>query len=388
MNGNLLTDTSGIRRSMAVAGGIAVLLLGGAALVSPQEFFRSYLYAYTFWLGAALGCLALFMLHHLVSGGWGYVIQRMTEAGMRTIPLMALLFLPILFGAHQLYPWTEPMKGEVGITIRTGFLQIPFFVIRSVLYFIIWSGAAFVLTSWSVRQDRNGDPGITRKIRLFSAPGLIMYVLAMTFASVDWLMSLEPGWSSTVYGFLVVVSQVLTALGVVVISLRFLGDRPPLSHILTERHVHQLGNLILTFVILWAYMAYSQFIIIWSGNLPEENLWYLHRLAPGWSSLGLFVVITHFFLPFALLLFRRMKRSIRALAWIAGWVLLMHIVDTFWLVAPAFHPEGIHTGLSDVITPLALGTIWIAAYVWQLGERPLIPLRDPRFVVPAEAVGG
>ncbi len=386
MNGNHRAAAGRTLRVVTAAGAIGLFVLIAEGFVWPQELLRSYLYAYVFWLGVPLGCLGLFMLHHLVSGGWGHLIQRMTEAGMRTIPLMGLLLLPILFGMRALYPWTGGL--EPGVMARTSYLQVPFFVIRSVLYFAVWVGVAFLLTSWSVRQDRDGDPAITRKIRLLSAPGLILYVLTMTFAAIDWLMSLEPGWASTVYGFLIVVSQVLTALSVVVITLRFLGGRPPISEVITERHVHHLGNLILTFVILWAYMAYSQFIIIWSGNLPDENLWYLHRLAPGWSSLGLFVVITHFFIPFAILLFRRMKRSLRRLSWVAGWVLLVRVLDTFWLVAPAFHPEGFHVTLSDVVTPLALGAVWLAAYVRQLGERPLMPLRDPRFAVPAGLEGG
>ncbi len=362
---------------------VAVLLLGVEAFVWPRDFLHSYLFAYVFWLGIPLGCLGLSMLHHLVSGGWGHVIQRMTEAGMRTIPLMAVLFIPLLLGMRELYPWTGTM--EPGIVIRTAYLQVPFFVIRSIGYFVIWAVMTRILTGWSVRQDRDGDPAYTRKIRLFSAPGLIVYVLTMTFASVDWLMSLEPGWSSTVYGFLVVVGQVLSALCVVVISLRFFGDRPPVSQAVTERHVHHLGNLILTFVILWAYMAYAQFIIIWAGNLPDENIWYLHRLAPGWSALGLFVVITHFFVPFALLLFRRVKRSVRVLARVAVWILVLRVVDTFWLVSPSFHPGGISVGLTDVVTPLAIGALWVAAYLRLLGRRPLIPLRDPRFVIPEGA---
>ncbi len=365
---------------------IAVLLLVGEAIAWPRDFLHSYLYGYVFWLGVSLGCLGLFMLHHLVSGGWGHVIQRMTEAGMRMIPLMAVLFLPLIVGMRELYPWTGP--SEPGVVIRTAYLQVPFFIIRSVGYFVVWGGMAWILTRWSVLQDRLGDPSYTRKLRLLSAPGLVVYVLTMTFASVDWLMSLEPGWASTVYGFLVVVSQVLSALCVAVITLRFVGERPPISQVVTERHVHHLGNLILTFVILWAYMAYAQFIIIWAGNLPDENVWYLHRLAPGWSTLGLFVVILHFFIPFALLLFRKVKRSVRALSRLAVWILVLRVVDTFWLVSPSFHPSGISVAATDLVSPLAIGALWVAAYLWLLRRRPLIPLHDPRFVVPEGAAGG
>ncbi len=378
-----------LQRVAAIVGGVGTVALIAGAILSARDFLQAYLFAYVFWLGIALGCFALFMLHHLVSGGWGFVIQRLLEAGMRTLPLMAVLFIPVLLGMGVLYPWVRSGGTVAGqdTHVWPAYLNSGFFIIRAIIYFVSWIAAATLLARWSREQDRTGHPGLTRNIRLLSAPGLVYYVLTMTFASVDWIMSLEPGWFSTIYGFLIVVSQVLTALSFVIIALRFLSTRPPLAGILTERHVHHLGNLLLTFVILWAYMAYSQFIIIWSGNLPDENSWYIRRLAPGWTSLGLFVVVVHFFVPFVILLFRRVKRSIRSLAWVAFGLIIMRLVDTFWLVMPAFSPLNGMMQWLDVAAPVALGGIWLSFVIAQLKQSPLLPQHDPRFEVSLGTAG-
>ena len=388
--GNISPEFDRVQRIGGIVGIAGCLVLAGGAVLSAQEFLQSYLYAYVLWLGIVMGCFGVFMLHHLVSGGWGFVTQRITEAGMRTLPLMAILFIPILLGITDLYPWAGPKGVETGsgAHVWLPYLNTGFFIIRAILYFIWWIAGAFLLTRWSRQQDSTADPALTRKIRLLSAPGLVFYVITMTFASVDWVMSLEPGWFSTIYGFLIVVSQVLTALCFVIIVLRYLSERPPLAGVVTERHVHHLGNLVLTFVILWAYMAYSQFLITWSGNLPDETSWYVRRLAPGWSSLGLFVVVVHFFVPLVILLFRRVKRSIRSLAWVAWGLIIMRLVDTFWLVTPAFSPAGLRIRVLDVVAPLALGGLWLWYFVHQLKQTSLLPLHDPRFeamLEPAEA---
>ncbi len=373
-----------------IVGAIGAVILLGGAIVSTHQFFQSYLFAYIFWIQFALGCFALFMLHHLVSGGWGFVTQRVMEAGMRTLPLMAVLFIPILFGMNELYPWARGADPSRVRELHTwsAYLNPGFFIVRTIIYFCFWIGTAWILTRWSGEQDRTADPRLTRKIRLMSAPGLVLYVLTMTFASVDWVMSLEPGWFSTIYGFLIVVSQVLASLGLIIIAARLLAERAPISEIITQQHSHHLGNLLLTFVILWAYMAYSQYIIIWSGNLPDENSWYLRRLAPGWAALGLFVVVVHFFVPLILLLFRRAKRSIRPLSLIAAGIIVMRLVDTFWLVVPSFSPAHFRLQWLDVVAPIALGGLWTFFFVRNLKGRSLVPLHDPRFSVIVEPVRG
>lgn len=367
-------------------------VIGGVALVagavsSVQAALQSYLFAYIFCFNFTLGCFGLLMMHHMVSGGWGFMIQRIIEAGMWTILVMALLFVPILLGVGVLYPWAWP--GEVqSVHVWSAYLNVPFFVVRSVIYFSFWICAAFFLSSWSRRQDASGDPRLTRRIRLLCAPGLALYVMTMTFASIDWIMSLEPGWFSSIYGFLFVVNQVLAALALAVIALRFLVSYGPLSDVASEQRFQHLGNMLLTFVILWAYIAYSQYIIIWSADLPDENSWYVRRLGGGWANLCLFVVVVHFFLPFLLLLFRRTKRSLRSLALVALLLIVMRVADTFWLIVPAFSPGVFRVRWLDLVAPVAIGGIWLAAFAWRLKGAPLVPMGDPRFPLPTTAAGG
>ena len=368
------------QRSMLVGIAGMILLMVGAVF-STGQFYKSYLFAYVFWISLPLGCFGILMLHHMVSGRWGYVIQRFLEASTQTLPLMAILFVPILIGMKNLYPWTtiQPSQDVNGVHFWQSYLNSSFFIIRVVIYFVIWIGLSFLLTSWSRTQDKTADPRLTRKIRLLSAPGLVVYVLTMTFAAVDWVMSLEPGWYSTIYGFIFIVGQVLTSFAFAVIVLRILSDREPFSSILQTSHFHFIGNLVLTFVVLWAYMAFSQWVIIWAGNLPEENSWYLKRLAPGWGAIGTFLIIAHFFVPFFILLSRRAKQVIRTLSFVAAGILVMRIIDMFWLVTPSFFPERFHISWLDVVAPIGIGGIWLAAFIRNLKGQPMLALNDPRF---------
>jgi len=352
---------------LAALAGAAAFALG--AVTEPSRALQSYLFGYVFWLNFTMGCVGVLMLHHMVSGGWGHMIQRSMEAGAWTILLMAVLFVPLLLGVRTLYPWA----GGAAVHVWTAWLNVPFFVARAFVYFAVWIAAALLLGGWSRSQDAGDGPRFTRRLRLLSAAGLPVYVFTMTFASIDWVMSLEPGWYSTIYGAIFVVDQVLAALA------------RPLRDVVTPRRVHHLGNMMLTFVILWAYVAYSQYLIIWSGDLPDENSWYLRRTGGGWGVLALVVIVVHFALPLVLLLFRSSKRSLRALARIALLILVMRCADTYWLVIPAF--SGAHPGLAltDVAAPLAIGGLWVAAFAWRLKGGALVPLGDPRFqpVMPA-----
>ena len=368
------------RRALQVGVAAAVLLAVGAA-TSMEAFYHSYLFGYIFWLSIALGCFGILMLHHLVSGQWGHAIQRIVEAGARTLPLMALLFVPIALGLGHLYPWSQADHAAASEVIakKSSYLNVPFFLIRAFCYFAFWSAAAYFMTVWSRRQDENGDPRLTKTMKGVAAPFLIAYVLTATFASVDWMMSLEPEWYSTIYGMMIITGQALSAFAFSVIGLRLLGSSKPLSDVLTTRHFHHLGNLLLAFTILWAYMAFSQYLIIWSGNLPEENFWYIHRLNPGWSSIGLLLVIGHFFIPFLVLLSRRAKRVLRSLSWIAAGLLVMHFVDCFWLIKPAFSPGAFSFSWMDIVAPAAVGGFWLSYVIRQLRSHALVALNDPRF---------
>ncbi len=350
------------------------------AFLSPAQFFRAYLLAYVFWIGIALGCMAIIMISHLSGGAWGVVIRRLLESATRTLPLMILLFVPLVFGLQDLYAWARPevMATDELLQQKRLYLNIPFFLLRAVLYFVAWGSVAYFLNKWSLEQDqRAADPQPTRRLRLLSGPGLVLYGLAITFAAIDWLMSLEPHWYSTIFGATLMVGQGLNALAFVIVAAALLADRQPLSQVLSPAHFQDLGSLLLAFVMLWTYMAFSQWLLIWSGNLPEENFWYVHRLQGGWQWIGVVLIVFHFALPFLLLLSRDLKRNARALATVAGAIMVMRFIDLFWVIVPAFYPTGFHIHWMDIAAPIGLGGLWLAMFIWQLGERPLLPLHDP-----------
>lgn len=379
-----------LRTRSLVVGAVALLLCAVGAFVSPPEFFHAYLMAYLFWIGIALGCLAILMLHHLVSGRWGFVIQRLLESGARTLPLMALLFVPLLFGLRELYLWARPeaVAAQEILRHRQPYLNAPFFFARLVVYFVVWIALASLLSKWSLEQDRTAAPDLTRRLQRLSGPGLILYGVTVTFAAFDWAMTLGPQWHSTIFGAMFMVGQGLAALCFVVAMSSRLADRGPLTGVVSPQHFHDLGNLILAFVMLWAYMAFSQYLIIWSGNLPDEIPWYVSRMAGGWMWVAVFLIAFHFAVPFLLLLSRVTKRRAEILVGVAVGLLCMRLVDLFFIVVPAFHPGQISIHWMDVLAPVGIGGVWLWAFLGQLQGKSLLPLHDPRFVgVPEQAHG-
>jgi hypothetical protein len=379
--------TTQLRNRALIAGiAAAVVCLIGAALNSPQ-FYRSYLVAYLFWLGIGLGCLPLLMLHHLVGGVWGFLLRRTLEAGTRTLPLLALLLLPVLFGIHHLYEWSHPdvVSANAALQHKSAYLNPIFFVARAVLYFGAWIVFAFFLNRWSAEQDRTANPLIVRRLQLLSGPGIVMYVLTITFAAFDWAMSIEPHWYSTMYGLLFVVGQVLSTLAFVIPVVAFVvADEDETRPYFSRDVFHDLGNLMLAFTMLWAYMSFSQFLIIWSANLPEEIPWYLRRGNHGWQWVAAALALFHFAVPFLLLLARGNKKKRRILARIAIAILVMRFVDLLWTVQPSFRPvAGVHW--LDVAAWIAIGGLWLWAFFGQLPARPLLPLHDPNFEVETTA---
>jgi hypothetical protein len=372
------------KRFMLIGGIGAVLCLIGA-LTEPRQFFYSYLLGYLLWLGIALGSMAILMLHHLVGGLWGFSIQRLLETAGRTLPLLAALFVPVLIGIPYLYEWSRPGALEQPVlAYKSGYLNAPSFVIRSVFYFAIWILMASRLSRWSRRLDETGDTSLVTRMERLSGPGLVIYGVTMTFASVDWIMSLEPRWFSTIFGMIFLVGQAISSLSFVIILALLLSYRKPLSEFLAPKQFHDLGNLLLAFVMLWAYVAFSQFLIIWSGNLPDEVAWYTHRIAGGWGWLPVSLVTLHFAVPFLLLLQRRAKRRPTVLAGIAIGLLTLRLFDLFWIVAPALHTHRLAVSWLDLITPPAIGAIWLSVFLWLLKGQALLPERDPRLL---EAIG-
>ena len=368
-----------LQQRALVVGVAGIALCGVGFFINPRQFFRSYLLAYLFWVGIPLGSLAVLMVHHLVGGAWGAVIRRVLEAATRTLPLLTLLFVPLVFGVHELYIWTRPdvVIADALLQRKSAYLNIPFFLLRSALYFIVWLGVVYALNAWSLAQDQAEAEPAERRMRLLSGPGLVLYVLTVTFAAVDWMMSLEPHWFSTLYGVLVIVGQLLATLAFAVAVSARLAQTPPLAQVIAPGHFHDLGNLLLAFVMIWAYMAISQFLIIWSANLPEEITWYLQRMRGGWAWVALGLMLFYFSLPFLLLLSRGIKQRAKLLVWVASAIFVMHLVDVFWMVVPAFQPTGVFVHWLDAAALMAIGGIWIGVFVWQLKRRPLLPVHDP-----------
>jgi len=363
-----------------VVGMGTLLLCAAAGFYSPTQFFRSYLFGFVFWLGMALGSISMLMLHHLVGGGWGFAIRRMLESGTRTFVLLAGLSLPLFFGLRHLYLWADPAKAQASEAVahKALYLNVPFFIIRAAVFFAAWIVLAHFLNKWSREQDETGNPDLTRRLQNLSGPGLIVYGLTVTFASIDWVMSLEPAWGSTVYGMIFIVTQSLSALALAILACMLLAKFKPLSEVISPLALNDLGNLLLTFTILWAYLSFSQFLIIWSGNLPEEITWYWARATGDWAWVAVMLIVFHFAVPFLVLLNRFVKQRIRMLAAVAGWMILMSVVDLYWLMAPAYNRIGPRLEWMDGLAVAGIGGIWLWRFLGQLQSNPLVPLKDPR----------
>jgi hypothetical protein len=370
-----------VQRGALIVGVVFTFLLAIGFFLDRQQFFHSYLFAFGFWAGIAIGSLALLMLQHLTGGGWGLVIRRVLEASTRTLPLVLVLFLPILLGAHSIYSWTDAHELEKHPVLveKAKYLNVSFFAVRAAIYFAIWLALAFFLNRWSLEQDRTADRQFTKRMRVLSGPGMVLLIFTITFASIDWFMSLEPLWSSTIYGFIFVAAWALSGLAFTVAVMAALGKHEPMNNIVGQSHFQDLGKLLLALVMLWSYFAFSQFLIIWSGNLPEEIGWYLPRIHGAWGAIALTVVVLHFAFPFLFLLSRSFKRDSGKLVIVAVLILVMRLIDLFWMLAPSFTGEHFHISWMDLVAPVALGGLWLGVFAWELTKRALIPINDPLY---------
>ncbi len=369
------------QRSLIIGLAFSVIAALGAWL-RPDEFFRAYLLAFMAWLGVTLGSMAILMLRHLTKGAWGMVIRRILGAAMRCVPLMAALFIPLLFGIRRLYIWARPLNAIADKHLREHleeitktYLTVNGFIIRAAIYFSVWWALSFFLTKWSAEQDHPPMRDNSTRFKALSGPGLILYGATITFAVIDWIMSIDPSWISTIFGLSFLIGQVLSALCFAVVVERILFNYRPMSELLKPEQVHDHGKFMLAFIMVWAYFSFSQWLIIWAGNLPEEITWYMRRLNGGWGYVGLFLVLFHFAIPFVLLISRPFKRDITRLVWLAAWILLMRLVDLFWVIEPNFSTT-FHLTWLDVVVPIAMGGLWLAYFFRNLSSMPLVPAYD------------
>lgn len=367
----------GLRLRALIVGVVALAAAIAGGFADREQFFQSYITAYIYVLAIPVGSLALLMVNHVTRGAWGVIARRMLEASARTIPLLALFFLPIAIGMKSIFHWADPevMAHDSLLAEKAIYLNTTFFYVRAVIYFAVWTGLAYVLSGISRRQDDDADIRHAQRMQGLSAGGLVIFMLTLTFAAFDWIMSLDAHWFSSIYGVYYVAGAALATLAFTVIMAVWLGGREPMNDVLRPVHFHDWGKLMLAFTMLWAYFSVSQLIIIWSGNLPEEVTWYMTRTDGSWKYFAQAIVVLHFFVPFALLLSTDIKRNARRLILVAIWVLIMRWIDLFWQTAPSLHRHDIHW--LDIALPIGLGGLWLAFFFTQLKSRPMIPRNEP-----------
>ncbi len=374
-----LTSTANRFQRIALLVGLAGLVLGviGALTGSIDRFFQAYLFAFLFWLGLSMGSLAFLMIHFLTGSRWGLTVRRISEAASSTLWLMALLFLPLLLHLPGLFQWARPEAVQASAVLqeKSLYLNVPFFIIRAVIYFVVWVLLAFYINRQSAQWSKTGNIAIKERLKGLGAFGLIIYTLTMTFASIDWMMSLEPFWDSSIYGLMVIFGQLLTSLAFSVLVLNLvpgLGLGRKWNLRTTPMPFKDLGTLMLTFVMGWAYLAFFQLLIIWAANLPHEVVWYTNRIEGGWLTIGILVAVLQFALPFGLLISRRVRNNMRPLAVLGAMLVLVYLVNLYWQIMPAFYPTQFNFHWLDIVLPIGLGGLWVGAFLFALKKRPAL----------------
>ncbi len=385
---NALNRIQRIALVVAVVGIIATVI---GAVLDPEDFFKSYLVGYVYWVQIGIGSLGFLMIHHVAGGRWSGAAQRVWESAAKTLPLMLVLFTPLIIGGVTIYEWADPEVIAVDkiVQFKLPYLNMPFFIGRLVFYFALWIGLTFWLSSVSRKLDETGDPKLRDRLKGIAGPGLLFFVLAVTFASFDWMMSLESHWFSSSYGVHFLVGSGVTTLGFTILMMNALHKHDPFKKLMTPLHFSDYGNFLLGVTMLWAYLTFSQYLIQWSGNLAEETPWYLTRTQHGWELIAYILIIFHFILPLFLLMPRGMKRNPSRLIWIAGMMMLARPVDLIYLIVPAFYKDTLFIPWMNFATLLAVGGIWVATFVWQFKrQKSIIPLNDERTAMPEEVVHG
>ncbi len=370
-------------RLPAIGGAAAVLGIAACAILgagNPKQFFFSWLVAFLFFLSLALGALFFVLIQYATQGGWGIVLRRLGETVFAMLPVMAALFLPLLLGLGHLYSWSVAGAAEHDALLRwkAPYLNVPFFLIRAVLYFGSWSAIALFYYFGSRGQDETGDPAVSARLRRLAGPSIIVLGLTQSFASIDWIMSLTPHWYSTMFGVYFFAGSFvgfIALLSVVVVAMRGAGL---LDTVVSAEHLQDVGKMLFAFTAFWAYIGFSQFFLMWYANLPEETIWYKTRIEGSWLPVSLMLLVGHFVAPFFYLMGRAVKRKGATLAVGGAWLLAMHFLDIYWQVMPTLHPEGIRPSVLDLAALVAVGGCFVGAAGWLVRRQALVPLRDPR----------
>ena len=395
INYNAPADDINRWRTIALGiGGIFSAIILVIALFFPEQreqALRAWLLGFIFWGGIGIGGLGILILQHLTGGAWGIVIRRIAEACSRTLPIIAVLFIPLAVGVatHSIYEWTHLIGADNAVNWRQPFLAPHWWIIRAIMYFALWGIMAHFLNKWSYQQDQANDFETALKMAedssKFSGPTMVFYVLVVSFAAIDWVMTLDPHWYSTIWGLLYATGWALSCFCFSVALLAVLVNKAPMNRVLNSKHFHDIGKLMLALVMVWAYFNFSQFLIIWSGNLPEETKWYLTRMEGTWGVIGVLLIVFHFAFPFLVLLNRDIKRNSKWLAATAIFILFLRLVDMFYMIGPS--PQigmmGKETTFADsfswmyLVAPLGVGGIWLWYFLGELLKRPLVPINDP-----------
>ncbi|MBV9303107.1 MAG: hypothetical protein JOY62_15470 [Acidobacteriaceae bacterium] len=381
-------QASRIQQICGVIGVIGLVLCVMAFLFNREEFFQSYSFAFLYWSGFAIGGLGVLLMHHTVGGKWGVTIRRLLEAKMRTLRLVAVLIIPILFGLRYIYPWANHqlvMQTPV-LQHKQPYLNTLFFIGRVILYFIVWWFWGFRVNRLADRQDETGDPTLKERMRAFSAPGVLVFTLTGTFAYIDWILSADVQFYSTIYGAMILVGDVLQTLALSIVVLVLASRDNRFGGRIAAPVLHDLGNMMFAFVIFWAYLSASQLIIVWPGNLPQEIGWYLDRVRGFWKYFAAATALSMFAIPFCLLLSQDRKRHPDRLLRVAVFILFARLIDMFWIVEPTHRTKGFALYWTDIAAFLGVGGIWLYVYLMELKRRPLLPLRDPRVAEPMPEV--
>jgi len=378
-----LTDKNIIGKPALIVGvaGLGLSMIG--YFMDPKQFFYSYLVAYVFWTTLALGALFFTLLHHLTGAEWSTVLRRISESVMISFPILAVLFIPVALGMHDLYHWThtDVVVNDKILSAKAPYLNVTFFIIRTVAYFAIWTFLSWRLHKLSLEQDSNPSPELRKKFRKTSAPGMLLFAVTITFAGFDWLMSLDPHWYSTIFGVYVFGGSLLAIYSFLIIFGLVLRRRNILQDTITVEHYHDLGKFLFAFTIFWGYIGFSQYFLIWYANIPEETIWYLYRWEGSWSIITMIIVLGHFLIPFILLMPRANKRNLKFLNIMAIWIFVMHWIDIYWLVMPNLQQQGFQFSWMDLTLTLGIGGVFMYWFWQKLSANALVAMNDPSLEV-------